>query len=183
MNKSTAYPSSAKFFHWLMAIIIICMLFLGVSMVESLATWQITALALHKSLGVLVLVLVVLRLINRVFITAPALPTDLPHWQTFAGHLTHLGLYTAMIAMPLSGWLMQSADGRLVSVFGLFNLPKLIDSDLALYGLFREMHGFIAWGFVLIILMHVGAALYHGLIRKDHVLKSMLFSGKNRKPF
>lgn len=180
MNSHGSYPNSAKFIHWIMALIIISMLFLGVSMVQSLAVWQVTALALHKSFGVLVLVLVIIRLINRFRIKTPPLPSDLPAWQHLIAKATHVLLYAGMIVMPLSGWLMQSANGVAVSVFGIFDLPVLMSHNYEMYGLFRALHGLIAWAFFGLILMHIAAALYHGLVRNDGVLKSMLFSSKNR---
>lgn len=137
MSSHHHYPGSARFFHWLMATLIISMLCLGASMVQSLAPWQVTALALHKSFGVLVLLLVVLRLLNRLSFNAPPMPADLLPVQAFAAKATQLGLYAAMIAMPLSGWLMQNADGRLVSVFGLFDLAVLMAADIERYSLFR----------------------------------------------
>lgn len=181
MSNVNSYPTSAKLFHWVMALMIISMLLLGVSMVQSLAPWHAKAIFYHRSVGVLVLVLVLFRLANRLFFKAPKLPLDLPRLQVFAAHLTQVMLYTAMITMPLSGWLMQSADGRLVSVFGLFNLPPLIHSNLVAYGFFRELHSLLAWSLIIIILMHAGAALYHRLIRKDKVLQSMLWSAPNKK--
>jgi len=176
MNKSSAvkYPITARLLHWVMAVIILSMLFLGVSMIQSFAPWQNVALSLHKSFGTLVFILVGVRLINRLLFKPPALPSDLPHWQAFAGRATHVLLYTAMIAMPLSGWLMQSAAGLEVSVFGLFNLPLIAPENIKLYSLSRELHGLTAWLFFGLILLHIAAALYHKLIRRDDVLDSML---------
>jgi len=158
-----------------MAVIILSMLFLGVSMIQSFSPWQNTALSLHKSFGTLVFVLVGIRLINRLLFKAPSLPADLPSWQAFTGRATHVLLYAAMIAMPLSGWFMQSAAGLFVQPFGLFSLPHIISPDIKLYGLFRELHGLTAWLFFGLILLHISAALYHKLIRRDNVLDSMSF--------
>lgn len=176
MNANQSYPNSAQFMHWIMALIVISMLFLGVSMVQSLAVWQVTALKLHQSFGVLVFILVIIRLCNRVRIRIPGLPEDLPKWQPWIARTMHALLYAGMFAMPLTGWLMQSANGINVSFFGLFDLPSIISQDLALYGLFRALHGLMAWALFGLILLHIAAALFHGLIRKDGVLKSMWFS-------
>lgn len=174
MNCEQQYPASARFFHWLMALLVISMIFLGLSMVQSLAVWQVVALSLHQSFGVLVLLLVVLRLLNRLRFKAPELPSSLPKTQQLAAKLTQVGLYLAMFAMPLTGWLMQNAGGELVSVFGWFYLPTLIESNVVYYGLFRVLHGVTAWVLLALVFMHVGAALYHRLIRQDSVLASML---------
>ncbi|WP_352255995.1 cytochrome b/b6 domain-containing protein, partial [Pseudoalteromonas sp. 19-MNA-CIBAN-0066] len=82
--------------HWAMALIILSMLFLGLSMVQSLAVWQVEAIALHKSFGVLALVLVAIRLINKLVTTSPALPPSVPKAQALAAHLTQVGLYASM---------------------------------------------------------------------------------------
>lgn len=174
MQINTVYSKTSQLLHWSMALIIISMLFLGLSMVQSLATWQIEAVQLHKSFGVLALFLVILRLINKVISKSPALPSEVSKWQTFAAHATHTGLYISMLLMPISGWLIQNADGRVVKLFGLITLPQLVNADIYLYGLFREMHGLIALLFIIMIFMHVGAALYHGLIKQDGVLSSMV---------
>lgn len=174
MHREQQYPATAKFLHWLMALLIISMLFLGLSMVQSLAVWQVVALSLHQSFGVLVLVLVLLRLANRLRFKAPVLPNDLPKIQKVAAKLTQVGLYVAMLAMPLTGWLMQNAGGELVSVFGWFYLPVLIESNVVNYGIFRLLHGLVAWLLLALVFLHVAAALYHGLIRQDSVLASML---------
>lgn len=174
MNNPTVYRLPARILHWSMALLLIAMLLAGLAMVQSLQAWQPTLLALHKSFGVLALGLVIIRLIIRVVQRPPALPDSLSAAQKRVAHLSHLLLYAAMFAMPLSGYLMQSAAGRPVEVFGLFALPPLLPVDLRLYGLFRELHGLVAWAFIALILLHIFAALHHGLIRRDSVLNSML---------
>ncbi len=126
MSQPKTFPTSAKLMHWLSALLIICMLFLGVSMIQSLATWQNSAIKLHQSFGVLVLLLVCVRLINRLFIQTPALPSDLSALQHFAAKATQVLLYVLMIALPISGWLMRNAAGLPVSFFGVFQLPLLV---------------------------------------------------------
>lgn len=181
MNPEQSFPTSAKLLHWLSAVLIICMLFLGVSMIQSLATWQNSALKLHQSFGVLVLVLVCVRLVNRPFIQVPPLPSDLSRVQGFAAKASHVLLYILMIILPISGWLMRNAEGLPVSFFGLFQLPLLISEGIKSYSLFRELHGIIAWSLFGVIVLHVSAALHHGFIRQDSVLASMLFKFRSRK--
>jgi len=178
MNELKTYSFSARLIHWIMAIMILSMLFLGVSMIQSLSIWQSAALSIHKSFGVLILVLVGVRLINRILFKTPSLPSDLPKFQAVAGHLTHILLYIAMLLMPISGWFMQSSAGLEVSFFGLFSLPNFITQDIKLYSIFRELHGIVAWMFFGLILLHISAALYHKLIRHDGVFDSMGFGGK-----
>ncbi len=181
MSNIKSFPTSAKLLHWLSAVLIISMLFLGVSMIQSLATWQNSALKLHQSFGVLVLMLVCMRLVNRLFIQAPALPSDISGLQHFAAKASQVLLYVLMIALPISGWLMRNAAGLPVSFFGLFNLPMLVGEGLESYGLYREAHGIIAWSLFAVIVLHISAALHHGFIRQDSVLPSMLFKFRSRK--
>ena len=84
----------------------------------------------------------------------------------------HLTLLTAHKA--ITGLLMQGAAGRPVSVFGLFTVPPLLPVDLRTYGLLRELHGWGAWGLIALVLLHITAALHHGLVKRDKVLRSML---------
>lgn len=121
MSQPKSFPTSAKLMHWLSALLILCMLFLGVSMIQSLATWQNTAIKLHQSLGVLVLLLVCLRLINRLFIQTPALPSALSAVQHFAAKATQVVVYVLMIALPIAGWLIRNAAGLPASFLACFS--------------------------------------------------------------
>ncbi|CUS48021.1 MAG: cytochrome b561 CybB [Idiomarinaceae bacterium HL-53] len=174
MSKVTVYSAPARIIHWAMALLLWSLLFAGLSMVQSLQTWQVELMAIHKSFGVLALLLVIARLTIRLTHEKPDLPAELPHAQKKIAHISHVLLYAAMFAMPLSGYLMQNAAGRPIEVFGLFTLPALIPVNLSAYSFFREMHAWVAWGLIALVLLHIAAALHHGLIRKDSVLKSML---------
>ncbi len=169
-----SYPPSARLLHWAMAALILSMLFLGVSMIDSFAPWQHPARTLHQSFGILALLLVALRLANRLRFPAPALPADLAPAQRLAARASQVLLYALMIAVPLTGWAMQSAGGVPVRVFGLFTLPPITPVRLELYALFRDGHALLTWSLFGLILLHVGAALHHGLIRRDGVLAGML---------
>ncbi|MBP8231331.1 MAG: cytochrome b [Rhizorhabdus sp.] len=168
------FPASARLLHWVMAALILSMLFLGVSMVTSLSGWHDPAILLHKSFGILVLLLAAVRLLNRLRFTAPPLPADLSPLQALAAKASHWLLYAGMFAVPLSGWAMQSAAGTPVRPFGLFTLPPLTAPDLACYGWLREAHFLMTWGLFALLLVHIGAALHHGWVRRDGVLQSML---------
>lgn len=172
------YPTRSRILHWSMAILIIAMLFVGLSMVESLSVLQPLALSLHKSFGVLVLILLLLRVANKYLTPRPKLPKKMTQIQKKAAKISHLVLYGAMLLMPLSGWLMQSADGRAVNFFGLFTLPQLLEQNISVYAFFREFHALVAYLLIVTIVVHVLAALYHGLIKQDRVLASMLYSKK-----
>ncbi|MCL5043094.1 MAG: cytochrome b [Gammaproteobacteria bacterium] len=174
-----SYPISMRVFHWAMAALILSMLFAGLTMVQTLAPWHTPILAAHKVFGVLALIGVIARLLNRLRSKAPALPADLPATQVFAAKATQVLLYAAMLLMPISGYLMVSASGQAIDVFGWFYLPALGGESLTRFALLREMHAYVAYGFILLLLMHIGGALYHGWVRQDGVLGSMLLGGKN----
>jgi cytochrome b561 len=176
------YGLLARWLHWSMALLIIGMVFVGAAMVDSVATWQPTAVQLHKWLGLSLLILVVLRLANRWYRPAPPLPADLPKLQMFAARGAHVGLYGLMLAMPLVGWAMQGAAGTPVLLPGGWVLPALLEPNLATYGVLRDLHAVFAYALFALVLMHAGAGLYHGFVRRDSVLASMLGTNPDDAP-
>lgn len=174
MNKLTTFPLSMRMFHWGMAALVLAMLAAGLLMVKSLEPWQLTVLSLHKAFGLLALVLVSFRLVNRLRHQLPALPDDLPAAQKTLAKASHYLLYGLLFAMPLSGYAMQYYAGRPIEVFGWFRLPAALEVDIGLYSVFRELHSILALSLLALIMLHVAGALYHHFIRKDKVLKTML---------
>ncbi|WP_423187681.1 cytochrome b [Alishewanella sp. d11] len=173
MNNVQMYPLAMRVMHWLMAALILSLLFVGLSMVTSLGAWQYTLLNWHKTAGLIAALALIVRLGIRLMSTKPALPSSMPKLQYYAAKLTHWAFYLLLGCMPLTGYLMQNAAGRPVMLFGQA-LPQLISTDLAWYGLFRELHAWLSVLLMALIILHITAALYHGLIKRDGVLKSML---------
>lgn len=172
---STTFSLPARVLHWLMAVLILGMLFVGVGMVSSVAPLQITLVAIHKVLGLSLLALVIIRLGVRWVSPPPPLPADLPGWQKLAARLSHWLLYLLMFAQPLIGWAMQGAGGYPLVVAGVA-VPPLLAADADLYAVLRLAHSLVGYTLFATILLHVGAALFHALIRRDEVLPSMLGS-------
>ncbi|HEX9447370.1 MAG TPA: cytochrome b/b6 domain-containing protein, partial [Dongiaceae bacterium] len=114
---TTTFPAFSRLLHWLMAILILAMLFIGVGMVASLTDYH-WLVSIHKPLGALILVLVMIRLINRLLNPAPPLPAAMPGWQRFAAHASHVVLYALMFALPLIGWGMLSAARDPIVLYG-----------------------------------------------------------------
>lgn len=162
-----------RLLHWLTALAVLAMLFIGLLMVSEAGPLYPRLLALHRPLGLLILLLVMVRLPLRLLLGAPALPADLPPFQKRAAHASHGLLYAALLAMPLIGWGLLSAGGYPVRVTGGLVLPPILPHDLALYAVLRSAHGLIALALLLLVMAHLGAALIHGLIRRDGVLRSM----------
>lgn len=177
MSGAERFNLVARVLHWTMAVLIAAMLFVGVAMVASVdnRTWL---LALHRPIGALILVLVVVRLINRLRHPPPPLPADLPRWQAIAAHASHWLLYALMFAMPLVGWTMLSAGGYPVVLFDGVRLPALVSPDPALYAWLRDAHGWAARLLFVLVLVHVAAALYHAWVRRDGVFGAMARFGR-----
>lgn len=170
----------ARILHWLMAICILSMLFIGVGMVASVSEKHSWLLAIHKPLGTTLLLLVCLRLGIRIWKGTPRLPADLPAWQKSAAHASHILLYLLMFAMPLIGWAMVSASGNPVTVLGAWALPAITPENADLFAILRLAHRYLAYFLFLTVLLHLAAALFHGLIRRDGVLASMITDRTNR---
>ena len=171
MNARFAFP--ARVLHWLMAVLIIAMLFIGVGMISTAGPAYPLLLAWHRPLGIALVVLAVIRVVVRLTHRPPALPADLPAAQVLAAKGSHYLLYASMIAMPLIGWAMLSAAGSPVQLAPGFVLPPILPHNALVFGWLRRAHGVIGYLFFALILAHLGAALFHGLVRRDGVLDSM----------
>jgi len=162
-----------RLLHWLMAICILSMLFIGVGMVSTAAPKYLTLVQIHKPLGIAILVLALIRLALRIYYGAPSLPLDLPEPMKLAAYSSQVILYALMIAMPLLGWGMLSAAAYPVVLFGGVHLPPILPVSASLHTLLWHAHYYLAFAFFAIILMHVAAILFHKLIRRDGVFETM----------
>ncbi|AEA68336.1 putative cytochrome b561 [Pseudomonas brassicacearum subsp. brassicacearum NFM421] len=158
--------------HWGMAICILAMLFIGVGMVSTITPAYLMLVSIHKPLGIAILVLAVLRLIVRWRLGAPPLPRDMPEPMKLAAKLSHVAFYVLMLAMPLLGWAMLSAADYPVLVAGL-HLPAIVSPDAGLHSWLWNAHKFLSFCFFALILLHLGAALFHALVRRDGVFEAM----------
>jgi cytochrome b561 len=173
MIRTTRFTSLQRLLHWLMAICIIAMLFIGVGMVSTVMPKYVPLLATHKTLGIAILVLALLRIAVRLRSGTPPLPRDLPPPMKLAAVLSHYALYALMIAMPLLGWAMQSAGAYPIVLLGGVHLPAILPPDPGLYTLLKTAHITLAFAFFALILLHIAAGLFHALIRRDGVFESM----------
>jgi cytochrome b561 len=170
---TSRFPMASRLLHWTMAVMVLAMLFIGVAMVASLADYH-RLVAIHRPLGILILVLVALRLANRLIRPAPPLPLDMPGILRLAAHASHALLYTLMVALPLVGWTMMSAAGNPVVLIGAWRLPPILPPSDALYAQLRLLHTVLAFVLFATFLVHLGAALMHALIFRDGVFQSMV---------
>jgi cytochrome b561 len=161
--------------HWLMAALIFVALPLGVwaSLLPGGDGTRIQILFFHKSIGVTILGLIVLRIVWRLIVGVPAYAELLGKLTEIASRAGHFALYALMIAMPVSGYLGSTAGGRAVSWFGLFELPRLVAKDRSLAVAASWAHLVFAWMLAFALAAHLGAVVWHAMIKRDSVLTRM----------
>lgn len=174
-NTESTYGSVAKTFHWLIFLLVAALLTVGFLMTGMDASPdKFKIYGLHKSFGILVLALMALRLGWRLINISPTLPDNMRRIEKLGAHAAHWALYALIIAMPLSGWMMSSASGFPVSVFGLAPLPDLVAADKVLKGILCDAHELLAYAIIALVTLHALAALLHHFYHKDNVLRRML---------
>jgi cytochrome b561 len=156
-----------------MAVCIVAMLFIGVGMVSTIMPKYVPLVATHKSLGITILLLALIRLAVRLRYGTPPLPQDLPRPIQVAAISSQYALYSLMIAMPLIGWAMMSAGAYPIVLYGNFPLPAILPPSATLHTLLWNTHHYLAFAFFALILLHIAAALFHALVRRDGVFASM----------
>lgn len=168
------YRWPARLMHWLIALIVLGMIPVGIIMgrIDG-GPLQDRLFFLHEAFGFLVLLLVLARLAYRITHRPPPLPSSVPPWQRVAAEVVHVALYVLLIAQPIAGWLGANAFGASVSVFGLFDLPALVAKSDALADRILTVHTYIGFTIAGLLVIHIGAALMHGIVMKDGVLQRM----------
>ena len=173
-----AWNPVAKFFHWSTAFLILLMFVLGwLAVSYPMSPTKIQLFNLHKSMGLFILVWVLLRLCWRLGHPAPALPAEMSCPGRLAVHVSHSGLYLLMVAMPFSGWVINSAADFPLKWFGLFRVPQLVGPDEAIQTAAEQVHYMLFWILLGMVALHAAAALHHHLVRKNDVLIRMLPRG------
>jgi len=169
--------------HWTIVVLVGWLAWLGLTMVDMPPTpAKINAYALHKSLGLTLLALVAVRLAWRLFAGAPAPVPGTPGWQARIASATHWAMYLLLFAMPLTGWLFNSASGYPLQWFKRFNLPAIAGRNEALADTAIQLHEYGFWLLLLLVLAHAGAAFYHHLFQGDDTLRRMLPALGRRAP-
>ena len=169
------YTGVAVVLHWLLALLILGSFVVGTYMVElDLSPWKLKVYSWHKWSGVTIFLLVALRLAWRVTHRPPGLPATMPEWQRHAAAISHALLYLLMFAVPVSGWLMSSAAGFPVVYFGVFQLPDLVAKNKELFELMKSVHYVLNKALLVLVLLHVVAALKHHFVDRDDVLRRMV---------
>ena len=165
----------SQFLHWLIVVLILGQGVVGLVMTGMRnSPDKVEVYALHKSFGLTILALALLRLAWRLYAGAPRAVAGMPRWQEFAARASHIGLYGLLFALPLTGWLLNSTAGFPLSWFGLVKLPAIAGKDHAMHELYEEAHELLWWVLVVLALVHAAAAFYHHLFQHDATLARML---------
>jgi cytochrome b561 len=174
-NSQDRYGVVTQLLHWAIVVLIIVQYVLANKADDlPLGSAKIATLAQHKSFGITILFLALLRMTWRWMNPVPGVPSTMPRWQRLGAHASHLGLYALLFVTPLLGWTMSSARNFSVSWFGLFTLPDLVSPNRPLYDFLHEAHEVAAKLIFGLALLHAAAALKHHFIDKDNVLRRML---------
>lgn len=177
-NTADRWGGVSQLLHWAIGVLILVMAYLGLTMTDlPNGPDKIRTYALHKSIGLTILALVALRLVWRLYAGSPAPVPGTPPWQARLAGLVHLAIYALLFAIPLSGWVLNSAAGFPLQWFGLVNLPKIVATSRDLHELAEEMHELMFWTLVLLVVAHAGAAVWHHLFQRDATLARMLPRG------
>jgi cytochrome b561 len=158
----TQFALQSRILHWLMAVMILAMLFIGVTMVASLRDYHVL-LAIHRPLGILILILTAIRFINRICTKLPPFPPTMSRQERFLASSSEKLLYALMFAQPLVGWSMLSAGHYPIVMFGPVHLPPILPAIPTLYSVLRKAHTILAYLLFLTFLAHLSAVLFHTL--------------------
>lgn len=174
MTEPTKFTRLSRLLHWLTAALVFTALFVGFVMVNSLGSYT-QLIVVHKTLGALILLVMVVRVINRWTHRPPAWPPTIGALEGRLVGLSEKLLYALLLLQPLVGWAMLSAAGGPVVVFGTVALPRIAPFDGQLYWVLRQAHSVIAYTLMAVIAAHVSAVLLHTLTLRDRLIERMTF--------
>jgi cytochrome b561 len=168
------YGNVARGFHWLTVLLVLIMIPAGLIMTQDLPkTIQDPLFILHKGLGPFVLLVVALRLVWRAFNPPPPLPATLPAPQRLASEVVHWGLYALLLAMGVSGYVRVTTGGFPIESLNALGIPPLLAKNEPVAAIAEAIHAACAFGLIALIAVHVGAAAFHGLVKRDGVFSRM----------
>lgn len=162
-TQRSQFTALSRLLHWTMAAMILSMLCIGAAMVASLANYHVL-ISIHRPLGISILVLVVVRLLNRLFNPPPCFPATMSRAERLAATASEFTMYSLMFMLPLIGWRMLSAARYPIVLAGSVHLPFILLHDVAIYAVLRKMHTILTNIVCLTIIVNFGAILYHAMI-------------------
>ena len=183
-NTAERFGLVAKTLHWLTLVLLIAAFTLAVSMVDMpFSPRKLEFYSWHKWVGVTIFLVVLLRLGWRLTNPVPPQPPGTPPWQQRLAGLSHAALYTILIVMPITGWIMSSSLNLPVVYLGLVHIPSPFGVDRALGEAMKVVHLSLAVALLVLVTIHALAALYHHLVLRDDVLRRMLpWPARMRRP-
>jgi cytochrome b561 len=162
----------SRLLHWSMVVMVIAQLLLGVTMIASLSYYPLL-LAIHRPLGVAILVFAVIRLINRLTHRPPPWLATMSRPERRIATASEYLLYALLLAQPLIGWAMLSAARYPIVLYGPFHLPGIVPHNLTFYAVLRLCHSITALLLFLTFTAHMCAILFHTLVLRDHMIDRM----------
>ena len=167
------YSTVAIWLHWIIAVLLVVNLLLGLYHEEFERPVRAWMMVFHRSIGISILVLTLARLAWRLGHRPPAFDPVLKRWEAGLAGFIHWLFYALLIAIPLTGWLLSSTNGRPFSLFGLFDMPLLPVRGDDAHDLFEEAHEIMGKAIIGLILLHVAGALKHHLQGHKHLIGRM----------
>jgi cytochrome b561 len=170
------YRPAARFLHWLTVLLVFTTIPAALIMLSpGIPRWlQDLLFTYHKNIGPVILLLVIVRIVYHIVNRPPPLPESVAPAQRAAAHATHWLLYGLIIVMAVSGYIRVVAGGFPLEIWDGLGVPRLLAVNEALAERAKAIHAFVRYPLVLLIIVHIGAALYHGFVRRDGVLSRML---------
>lgn len=182
MSDEITYRLTARVLHWAIGLLILAMIAAGFAMVQEEFPQSVrnSLFIFHKNMGVLLFFAVLIRLTYRLLHRPPELPDTVDATQRKAAAASHFALYVLMIAMPVFGYVRVKAGGFPIESLDAWGVPSLVARSDELAALAKTAHYLGAIAIAAIVLLHIGAALYHGLVLKDGVFRRMWFAPKSQ---
>jgi cytochrome b561 len=174
MTNIERFAVRSRILHWLTALLLFAALLIGFTMVNSLGSYG-ALVAVHMTLGVTILVVAIIRIVNRFVTAPPAWPPTVGKAERFIVRWSERAMYALLLAQPLVGWAMVSAGGRSPVVFGAFALPRIAPFNDTVYFALRQTHSMLAYLLVAAVAAHVSGVLLHTVTLRDRMLSRMLF--------
>lgn len=183
-SSSERWGGIAQSFHWIIVVLILVQATVGLYMVGLPKRPSIIPIfSFHKSLGITILLLAILRLAWRAFDRRPAMPAGMSQAQALGARVGHMLLYGLLFAVPLSGWLFDSASSlRPLYWWGWLKLPHLVEADKTLAQTAQVLHEGLFWALAVVAAGHAAVALVHHFVNRDDVLRRMLPGARERAP-
>lgn len=174
-NTEDAWGTIARSFHWLIAALILGQLVLGkVADEMALSPQKLDLFVWHKSIGISILLLAILRLLWRLGNAPPAPPPGIPRWETLLARLGHTLLYTLMFAVPVSGWWISDSSRIPFKAFWIVPMPDWLPTDRSVQEIAEDVHGMLIIALLVVLAVHLAAALRHHFLLRNVTLLRML---------